>query len=112
MKVYIIALVIMAYTACCSADSFFTLTPGNTDRDAAHIGTSAALNTFIYALDRKALGMPPMQSFIFAAATTLTIGLTYKMLEPRAGWGEINHAMLWNNVGVGISGLTISIGSW
>ncbi len=108
-----LSLIILLLSRLSLADSIFNISPGSDERNAAHFGMSFAINTFTYALNRKALRMTPLQAFIFSACITTAIGVTYKMMEPGTiSYGELNHALLWNSIGIGVSGMTINLGGW
>lgn len=111
IKLLITTLLLFNMTAI-RADSFFTIAEGTPERNAAHYGMSSAIYMFSYALDRKALRLDKLDAMIFSLMTTTCIGLTYKYMQSNAGWGEINHANLWNHVGELGGILTIQVGGW
>lgn len=76
---------------------------------AAHAGASYALSMLAYGFYHQAFRMDKTSAFVFAAVTTLAIGLTYKEMEVINGGTSqsIPRAMTQNTIGVLGAGFSI-----
>lgn len=69
---------------------------------AAHVGLSYTLQTVFYGFNSKVLHLAPLQAEGLALLETLSIGLTYKLMEG-ASDTDINTAMGRNTLGAALA---------
>lgn len=100
--VFIIALVV----AFCSVSKGDAL---DSTHQAAHFGTSFALNAFTYGLSKKAFHLTNTESFIFSAFTTLTLGAAYEYMRGTGPVRNLGTAMEYNALGVSGFGLCVQL---
>lgn len=102
MKKTIVVLFLLAQFSCC-AESV------DVAHFAEHFGTSYALSAAVYGFAEKGMHCKPEDAFIFAAVTTLMVGVVYKFSElsadPRSS-DSIGRAMLENTLGIAGWGFT------
>ncbi len=78
----------------------------------AHAGASFAINTAVYAFNKRALGLERTDNLIFSAVSTLMVGTVYKLLERSASDQSILNSTLQNSVGIGFSMVVIEFGDF
>lgn len=75
------------------------------ERDAAHLGVSFAVTTFLVGLNQKMFRMEREPAMVFGTIEAFTIGLVYEMMKSSHEFNS--RGIAHNAIGIGLANITI-----